>query len=172
MFGSRYFGDDYWGVSYFGPAAEGVATLDPVAATLDYTVNRTRPGYTANRERMHYTWSHAVAGPLIGESRTKHPDEVVDLAIDFTPKLGQGISLTGTPSASVLSGAGLTIGTAAVNTEPVEVNGRNIAAGGVVLVRASGGTDGISYRIQVDADTDASSAETLVAVLDLEVSNT
>lgn len=172
MWGSTYFGDPYFGDAYFGSTGGGVGTLDPANATLDYTAPRMRAGYVAPRMRMHYTWSTTVTGPLITETRTKHPDDVVDLAVDFTPRLGKGVSLTGTPTAEVLSGSGLTVGTVAVNTAAVEINGRNVPAGGAVLVRVSAGTDGITYRIQVEAETDASSAETLNVVLDLEVSNT
>lgn len=163
-FGLRYFGKRYFGGRFFGGTVDGGgSTGEPVNATLDYTARRTK---------THYTWSYSVLGPLIEQSATKHPDDVVDLAVDFTRRLPAGVILTGTPTASVISGAGLTVGNVAVNSGTVEINGRNVKAGGAVLVRVSAGTDGVTYRIQVEGVTSASSPETINAVLDLVVSTT
>lgn len=95
--------------------------------------------------------------PQIG---TKTVSEVRNSAFDFTDALDDEELLTGTPTVEDPAG-GLTIDNVRVNTAAIEILGVEVAVGKAVQWRVSGGTAGVTYTLDIEADTDATPAQTL-----------
>lgn len=103
-------------------------------------------------------------------AHTKHPSEVRNCAVSFANVLDTGELLTGTPTV-VSVPSGLTFSSPIVNTGALTINGVSVAIGKAVQFRASGGTSGVKYQIEVSCGTDATPAQTLYAELELLVIN-
>jgi hypothetical protein len=98
--------------------------------------------------------NEAGAG-LSATTQVKHPAELKNLEFDFGAKIGHPETITGTPTV-VCSPTGLTIGAVTV-------------AGTRLEFTASGGTDGVTYRLTATASTTA--AQVLIAMGDLVVTS-
>lgn len=85
--------------------------------------------------------------------------------ISFSGLLGATESLTGSPTATELTTAVLTISTPAVNSEALTINGVSVAAGRAIQFNVSGGTAGTTYRIKVRCGTDSTPAQYLEGIV-------
>ena len=101
----------------------------------------------------------------------KHPDELLLFTFDYTNDLGSSETLTGTPTVEELTTSDLTIGTPAINSSAVTVDGVEIAIGKAVQVQVSAGLDGTTYSLECDADTTVSS-QNFIIIGTLTVSTT
>ena len=98
-----------------------------------------------------------MATPITSTDRLyKHPDELLLFTFDYTNDLGSNETLTGTPTVEEITTTDLTIGTPAINSSAVTVNGVEIAAGKAVQVTIAAGVDGSTYKLECDADTTVS----------------
>ena len=91
---------------------------------------------------------------------SKTESEIRNAAYDFTDALEDGELLTGTPTVEDPAD-GLTIDNVRVNTAAIEILGVEVAVGKAVQWRVSGGTAGTTYTLDIEADTDATPAQTL-----------
>lgn len=79
----------------------------------------------------------------------KHPNEVIRVSADFTRRLANGDTLTGSPTVTRLVGD-MTIGAGSLS-------------GALVTFTASAGTDGTTTTVQVNCGT--TNGETLVGMI-------
>ena len=100
---------------------------------------------------------------------SKTTDEVRNIATSFVGKLDVGELLTGSPNIEEITTTALTFANQAVNVAALTINSKTVAIGMAVQFKVSGGVAGISYRIRVTVNTDATPAQTLVAIVRLEV---
>ena len=98
----------------------------------------------------------------------KHVSEVRAVAVDFGAVLDSGELLTGTPTVTEATG-GVTLGSKAVNTGSITVNGRTVITGQAVQFTITGGTAGTEYTVVVTCGTNATPAQTLIEVLRFKV---
>lgn len=106
--------------------------------------------------------SHVTAGQYYRKATT----EAVGVAVSFVGKLREGELLTGTPT---VSGSGLTLSSASVNTGPIQVLGETCPAGTAVTFTVSGGSADTDYNILVSCGT--TSSQTRVLYCPLRVQN-
>ena len=92
--------------------------------------------------------------------------EVID--VDFTPRLRDTESLTGTPTVVEITTSDLTLANKGVNTAEYEntVNGKTVAVGAGVQFSIAGGNAANSpYTIQVTVSTDGTPTRTMTRYL-------
>jgi hypothetical protein len=83
----------------------------------------------------------------------KHPNESINVGVDFAARVPSGQSIS-SATAAVVSGADITVGSATF-------------VGTVVTARVSGGTDGTTSSVRVQATL--ADGEVLAAIVDVPV---
>lgn len=96
----------------------------------------------------------------------KFAGETLIAGVNFTDRLTDGDTLTGTPTA-VVSPSGPTIGTVSKNASIVTILLESVAINCAALFSVAGGTAGITYTITVTAAT--TSGQTLIETCTLSV---
>ena len=96
--------------------------------------------------------------PDIGESETCNG------AISFLGLLDSGELLSGTPTVVELTSSDLTITNVKINTVALTIRGISNAVGQAVQFSFSGQSANTSYRLKATASTDATPAQTRVAI--------
>jgi len=109
--------------------------------------------------------------PLVNDIRSKASTETRTISCDYTAKLDEGESLTGTPTIAEVTTTDLTITGAQLNSGSLTINNETVAASKAVQCQVAGGTSGSTYSIKITVSTDASSpgAQTFVDTIKLEV---
>ncbi len=95
--------------------------------------------------------------------------EVRMVAVSLQGKLDSGELLTGTPTIVEVTTSALTLGSKAVSTTALTIDGVSNAIGEAVQFSVSGGTAGTTYTINVQVGTDSTPAQTLEVNLTLKV---
>jgi len=103
------------------------------------------------------------------EIQCKADSEERNFAVDFIGRLDAGELLTGTPTVAEIGSSDLAITNVVINTIALTINGVAVAIGQAIQYKVTGGTVGTTYRLLVTALTDASVAQTLKAIVRLEV---
>ena len=88
--------------------------------------------------------------------------------VSFKDDLDTSELLTGTPTLTEITTSDLTLANKAVNTAALTILGGTVAIGQAVQFTVTGGTAGTTYTIQITAGTDATPAQTLQAVVEIE----
>jgi len=91
--------------------------------------------------------------------QSKTEGETLVAAVNFSDRLTDGDTLTGTPTA-VVSPSGPTLGAAAKNATTLTILLDSVAANLAVLYTIAGGAAGVTYTVTVTATT--TSGQTLV----------
>lgn len=97
----------------------------------------------------------------------KSPNEVRGAAVSFSGCLETGETLTGTPT--VTGHADLTLGSVAISSGVLDINGVSVPAGEAVTFSVSGGDAGQKYTITVVVTT--STGQTIERFLRLQVAS-
>lgn len=93
-------------------------------------------------------------------------DEVRNVAVDFRSVLDTDESLTGTPT--ITTTAGLTLASKAVSTATLTINGESVPSGKAITFSATG-VSAADYTIEIQCDTDASPAQTIIERITMTV---
>lgn len=96
--------------------------------------------------------------------------ETRNVVVDFQDRLDSGELLTGTPTATEVTTADLTIDNVAKNSSSLTVLGRSVAANQAVQFRVTGGDAGTTYVVRVTCGTDATPPQTLSTDVRVKVS--
>lgn len=99
----------------------------------------------------------------------KTASEVRTCALSFVNKLPTGVELTGTPTVAEVTTSDLTIANVLKNAASMTIDDETVAANKAVTWKVSGGTAGSTYLLKVTCTTNASVAETLIALVRLRV---
>ena len=91
------------------------------------------------------------------------------VSISFVGQLDDGELLTGTPVLTEISTSDLTIDNIRINTGAVKIDGQTVAIGKAVQCRISGYQLGVTYKLEVEASTNASPAQTLKGIFYIPV---
>lgn len=90
--------------------------------------------------------------------------------VSFNGQLRSGESLTGTPTAAEQTTSDLTIGSVAVSTGSLIINGKTVTTGRAVTMSVSGWVAANApYTILVQCSTDSTPAQTLIGELEIPV---
>ena len=103
------------------------------------------------------------------QTQTKNASEVRTIAVSFDNKLDSGELLTGTPIIVEVTTTDLTLGSKAVSTAALTINGESVAIGKALQCSVTGGTAGTTYEIKFTCGTDATPAQTLIGTIKLKV---
>jgi len=101
--------------------------------------------------------------------QTKTVSGVRNVAVSFSNMLDSGELLTGTPTIAEVTTTDLTLGSKAVSTAILTINGESTPIGEAVQFNVSGGTANVTYQIKITVGTDASPAQTLLGIVKLTV---
>lgn len=105
---------------------------------------------------------------LIAEQRyCKTTGETRALAFDMGPTLDSGELCNGTPTVVEVRTSDLTIGSVAVSTAELTINGETVAIGEAVQCTVAAGLAGRSYLLKVTSTTDGSQTIEAFAWLDV-----
>lgn len=77
-------------------------------------------------------------------------------AVDLQDYLDSGETFTGTPTIVEITTTDLTLSNKTVNSSPMVIAGRNVAAGQAIQYRVTGQLAGKTYKIQITGTTTAS----------------
>jgi hypothetical protein len=95
-----------------------------------------------------------MSGLICSQVYVKAVAEVRNAALDFTPLLASGETISATTVTDPSSG--LTISSVSVSTGGMTINGSTVAAGKALLFTVSGGTSGTTYYIYAGCVTSLS----------------
>ena len=88
--------------------------------------------------------------------------------VSFASDLDSGELLTGTPTITEITTTDLTLANKAVSTAALTILGKTVATGAAVQFTVTGGTAGSVYDVKINVGTDATPAQTLEAVVEIE----
>ncbi len=88
--------------------------------------------------------------------------------VSFADDLDSGELLTGTPTVAEITTSDLTLANKAVSTGSLTILGKTVATGAAVQFTVTGGTAGTTYEVKITCGTDATPAQTLEAVVEIE----
>ena len=98
--------------------------------------------------------------------------DVRNCAVSFADQLDTDEVLTGTPTVTEVATTDLTIGSKAVSTAALTINGESVAVGEAVQFTVSGQVaTSTPYKIKITATTDSTPAQTLVRYVSFSVSD-
>jgi len=103
---------------------------------------------------------------MASQLHTKLAAETLTIGVDFSTRLVDGDTLTGTPTATV-SPSGPTLSGVQRNASAVTILSQSVPANQAVIVTVAGGTAGVTYTITVTAQT--TSGQTMVERCTLRV---
>ena len=103
------------------------------------------------------------------QRQSKTASEVRNVAVSFANVLDSGELLTGTPTVVEVTTSDLTLGSKAVNTAILTINGISTPVGEAVQFNVSGGTAEVEYTIKITCSTDSSPAQTVIGSLIIPV---
>ena len=155
MLGSTYFGTTYFGPSYFGTAQPGIGPTGGVPTFIFHGVRETRfiIGQPQPAIFTAPSGQSLMDNYVAPEILTKHPSATRIVSVLFDERLADGDTLTGTPTATLSVGSGLTVGTPSINEAAAVINGQLRSAGTIITFAVSGGTDESDYIIDVVCST-------------------
>lgn len=102
-------------------------------------------------------------------TQEKTVSEIRNIAVSFSGKLDTGELCTGTPTITEVTSSDLTLGSKAVSTAALTINGVSTPIGEAVQCSVSGGTANTTYEIKIAVGTDATPAQTLYGTIKLKV---
>lgn len=95
-----------------------------------------------------------------------------NVAVSFSNELDTGELLTGTPTVVEITSSDLTLGSKAVSTADLEINGETCPTGEAVQFSVSGMVSGTTYKVSITVSTDATPAQTLVTIVEFTTETT
>ena len=107
----------------------------------------------------------------VNDIRSKAAAETRTVSVDYTDKLDDTESLTGSPVFAEVTSSDLTITGAQLNSGTVVINNETVAANNAAQCQVAGGTSGTTYTVSITVSTNATSpgAQTFVDTIKLEV---
>ena len=110
-----------------------------------------------------------VDSVLAIDPKTKHPDETLGMAADFTAYLQSGETLASSPSAVEQVTSDLTITSISINSGTVfRDDGSQVNPNCAVLFTVAGGLDLVDYRIEAKATTNKGNIRVLICPLKVD----
>lgn len=99
----------------------------------------------------------------------KSTSEAKNAAVSFVSVLSSTEVFTGTPTVAEITTTALTLDNKVVSTAALTINGATVPIGQAIQFRVAGGTAGNTYKVKVTGVTNSSPAQTLVAIVNIEV---